>query len=67
MLLKDDQLIRTLEQSKDTAKEINAKIEESSTMEKQIEVTRSLYKEVSELGSILFFVIKDLSLIDPMY
>jgi dynein heavy chain len=53
--------------SKDTAREINSKIEESFTTEKQIEVTRNLYKDVSELGSILFFVIKDLGLIDPMY
>lgn len=67
MLLKDDALIKTLEQSKETGKEINQKIGESITMEKQIEVTRSLYKSVSKQGSILFFVIKDLGLIDPMY
>ena len=32
-----------------------------------IEIKRSNYREVSKRGSILFFVIKDLSLIDPMY
>ena len=67
MLLKDDALIKTLEQSKETGKEINEKIGESIQMEKQIEETRDLYKSVSKIGSILFFVIKDLGLIDPMY
>jgi dynein heavy chain len=32
-----------------------------------IEKTRNSYKSVSIRGSILFFVIKDLSIIDPMY
>lgn len=36
-------------------------------IEKDIEETRSSYRSVSIRGSILFFVIKDLSLIDPMY
>jgi dynein heavy chain len=67
MLLKDDALIKTLESSKETGKEINEKIGESITMEKQIEVTRNMYTNVSKLGSTLFFVIKDLGLIDPMY
>ena len=49
------------------SEEIIVKIEESTELEQKIEVTRSLYKSVSIRGSILFFVIKDLGLIDPMY
>ena len=66
-ILDDTQLIRTLEVSKKMSEEIIVKIEESTELEEKIELTRSLYKSVSIRGSILFFVIKDLGLIDPMY
>lgn len=36
-------------------------------MEVTINETRFAYKEVSARGSILYFVISDLALIDPMY
>ena len=32
-----------------------------------MDIVRNSYRDVSIRGSILFFVIKDLSLIDPMY
>ena len=60
-------MIKTLEVSKKMSEEIVVKIEESTELEKKIELTRDLYKRVSIRGSILFFVIKDLGLIDPMY
>ena len=49
------------------SKEIVVKIEESTILEEKIELTRSAYRDVSIRGSILFFVIKDLALVDPMY
>ena len=66
-LLDDLNLISTLESSKVTSEEIKVKIEESTILEQKIEITRNGYKAVSIRGSILFFVIKDLSIIDPMY
>jgi len=66
-LLDDVDLISTLESSKMTSEEIKIKIEESTLLEEKIEQTRNQYKSVSIRGSILFFVIKDLSIIDPMY
>ena len=66
-LLDDVDLISTLESSKVTSEEIKVKIAESTILEEKIEITRSGYKSVSIRGSILFFVIKDLSIIDPMY
>jgi dynein heavy chain len=66
-LLDDVNLISTLESSKVTSEEIKIKIQESTELEAKIEVTRNGYREVSIRGSILFFVIKDLSIIDPMY
>jgi dynein heavy chain len=66
-LLDDVELISTLESSKLTSEEIKLKIEESTVLEEKIENTRNQYKSVSIRGSVLFFVIKDLSIIDPMY
>jgi len=66
-LLDDVDLISTLESSKVTSEEIKVKIGESTILEEKIEITRNGYKSVSIRGSILFFVIKDLSIIDPMY
>lgn len=66
-LLDDVELISTLESSKLTSEEIKVKIEESTELEKVIDETRNSYRSVSIRGSILFFVIKDLAIIDPMY
>ena len=66
-LLDDVELISTLESSKITSVSITEKLKESELLEKIIEETRSQYKPVSIRGSLLFFVIKDLAGIDPMY
>ncbi len=66
-ILDDANLISTLEISKFTAIEINEKLKESEILEKEINDIRDSYRKVSIRGSILYFVIKDLSLIDPMY
>jgi dynein heavy chain len=56
-----------LEYAKTTAKEINERIAESTVLEEEINRVRNEYRSVSIRGSVLYFVIKDLSLIDPMY
>ena len=66
-LLDDVELISTLESSKMTSEEISIKIVESTELEAVIDKTRNQYRDVSIRGSILFFVIKDLGNIDPMY
>jgi dynein heavy chain len=40
---------------------------EAEVVEKQIDITRNSYRNVSIRGSILYFVIADLAGIDPMY
>jgi dynein heavy chain len=61
-IIKDDvELISTLELSKVTSEEIKIKLVQSAELEKKIEETRNSYRDVSVRGSILFFVIKDLS------
>lgn len=66
-ILDDVTLINTLEISKTTAIDINEKLKESEILEKEINDIRDSYRNVSIRGSILYFVIKDFSLIDPMY
>ena len=66
-LLDDVDLIKTLQSSKTAAIEVDKQIKASVELEQNIEKARNLYKEVSIRGSVLYFVIKDLSLIDPMY
>jgi len=66
-ILDDVPLINTLEISKTTALDINEKFKESEILEKEINEIRDSYRNVSIRGSVLYFVIKDFSLIDPMY
>lgn len=66
-LLDDVNLIHTLQTSKTTSHEIQKQIKVSTELEKTIETVRNQYRDVSIRGSILYFVIKDLALIDPMY
>jgi dynein heavy chain len=66
-ILDNVDLIQSLEYAKTTAKEINERIAESTILEEEINRVRNEYKTVSIRGSVLYFVIKDLSLIDPMY
>lgn len=66
-ILDDENLIETLKISKKTSQEISVRVKESLELEKTIDQTRMQYRTVSTRGSILYFVIKDLSLMDPMY
>lgn len=66
-LLDDVNLIETLQNSKKTSADITLQIKGSIILEKKIEVVREGYKNVSIRGAILYFVIKDLAMIDPMY
>jgi dynein heavy chain len=60
-------LINVLEDSKITSTEINGRIAEATIVEESINVTRLGYKRVAIRGSILYFVIADMALINDMY
>jgi len=66
-ILDNVELINSLENSKTTAITIGKELADSKILEEQIEKTRSQYIDVAIRGAILYFVIADLSLIDPMY
>jgi len=65
--LDEDTLIDILEGSKKTSGEINERMAMSKIVEVEINETRNLYLNVAIRGSILYFVIADLTGIDPMY
>jgi dynein heavy chain len=66
-LLKDDNLIDILAESKLTGDEINVRRAESEITEKEIDITRESFRKVAYRASLLFFCIVDLNIIDPMY
>lgn len=67
MILDDVELIENLKVSKITSTMVKEKIDEAEIKKVQIEEARSKYNPVAKRGSILYFVIADLPLIDPMY
>lgn len=67
MILDDVELIENLKLSKKTSEIVKEKITEAEVKKIEIEEARSQYKPVAERGSILYFVVADLALIDPMY
>ena len=66
-ILDDIVLIDTLAVSKVTSNEIAAAVEAAEKTGKEIDATRELYRPVAYRGSVLFFCIADLCIVDPMY
>jgi dynein heavy chain len=67
MILDNQALIKTLEQSKVNSEKIQRSLEETTAIEEKINSSRNLYIPVSVRGTVLYFVISELSMIDPMY
>uniref|UniRef100_A0A7S2RVL0 Dynein heavy chain n=1 Tax=Mucochytrium quahogii TaxID=96639 RepID=A0A7S2RVL0_9STRA len=66
-LLDDEELVETLAISKKTAEEVTHQLQVAEQTEIQIDATRQGYRPVSIRASILYFVLNDLSRVDPMY
>ncbi|KAL0228525.1 hypothetical protein RCL1_004668 [Eukaryota sp. TZLM3-RCL] len=66
-VLDDDGLINTLNQAKITSAVISERVVESEETEKQINLARESFRPMAKRGSILYFVITDLGLVDSMY
>ncbi|KAJ9531756.1 hypothetical protein QJQ45_021904, partial [Haematococcus lacustris] len=66
-ILDDEQLINTLNHSKLTSSVIANRVKEAEETERNINEAREHYRPAATRGSILYFVIADLSLISPMY
>jgi dynein heavy chain len=66
-ILESKELIATLEVSKETSTQINAKMKEAKVTEKEIDEARISYKDYAARASLLFFTVTAMNVIDPMY
>ncbi|CAL7938030.1 unnamed protein product [Xylocopa violacea] len=66
-LLDDLDLLSALQSSKATSISIEESLVVSVETEKQIDLAREEYRPCAHRAAILFFVLNDMSLIDPMY
>jgi dynein heavy chain len=60
-------LIDTLADSKSMSEIIGERMKGAEETAKEIDITRETYRIVATRGSVLYFVIADIGLVDPMY
>jgi len=66
-ILDDEQLINTLDSSKQISKKTEESVRGAEETTKEIDIAREAYRPVATRGSILYFVVADFAGIDPMY
>jgi len=66
-ILDDEELIDTLSNSKVTSVKIEEQVKQQEITSQQIQETRQKYRPFALQCAALFFVISDLSIVDPMY
>ena len=66
-ILEDEELILTLDASKKTSTTVNNRMKQSKVTQEGIFKIREEYRVAARRGSVLYFAIADLALIDPMY
>ena len=66
-ILDNEDLINILNDSKVTSATISKRLKEAEHTEEKISAAREKYRIVATRGSVLYFVVADMALIDPMY
>ncbi len=66
-LLDDEKLVNTLQSSKTISEEVTMQLAVSEQTEKRIDIAREGYRPAAQRASILYFVLNDISSVDPMY
>jgi len=66
-ILDDEELINTLDSSKQTSRRIEERVKEQEKTQALVQETRESYVPVAVRASAMFFVIADLSVVEPMY
>ncbi|KAI8916282.1 dynein heavy chain and region D6 of dynein motor-domain-containing protein [Gorgonomyces haynaldii] len=67
LMLDNIELIRTLEETKLKATEIAQKLLLANQTSAEVEISRDAYRPAARCGAVLFFVLAQLSTINPMY
>ncbi len=66
-LVEDLDLINALQLSKTTSEDVKVKLDAATKTEERIDAAREVYRSCAVRATMCFFVINDLSLVDPMY
>ena len=66
-LVDDDELIHVLQETKATASDVRKKLETAAQTQKKISAAREEYRSIARRGSILYFLIVELSNVNVMY
>ncbi|GMH64114.1 hypothetical protein TrST_g1151 [Triparma strigata] len=66
-ILDDEDLINALDDSKKTSSAIKIRLADAEVTRTEIAETREGYRSVATRGSVIYFVIAKLALVDPMY
>lgn len=66
-ILDDEELVETLNESKETAIVVGSRLIDAEKTEEMITLEREKYRPLASKGAVLFFVVTSLAEIDPMY
>jgi dynein heavy chain len=66
-LLDDEALVKTLQQSKATSEEVTQQLRIAEDTERKIDEFRSGYRSAAVRAAVAYFVLDDMSKVDPMY